>query len=259
MRATSLDDDRLPPARTAFATATLAGIVLGLLGPFGSYLNDGLLLRLLYWVGAMWLGLLLNGAGFLITRKWAAPLSWRHWVLLVGWVLAASVPEAFVTRSCALVLWPAHAQFLPGWTVWYGQVATISLLCVTCAALATRALTARTTANAIAAPGPATPPVEALARLRGHIMALQMEDHYVRVHTGNGSDLILMPLSRAIGSMTADGIRTHRSWWVARHAVERVEGTPRSMCLRLKNGVVAPVSRSAVASLRAAGWLQDDG
>ena len=82
-------------------------------------------------------------------------------------------------------------------------------------------------------------------------------DHYVRVHTAAGSRLIHMPLNQAIGVLGAvDGLRTHRSWWVARHAVARIEGTPRSMTLRLSNGIVAPVARSSVAIIRSAGWLE---
>jgi DNA-binding LytR/AlgR family response regulator len=87
------------------------------------------------------------------------------------------------------------------------------------------------------------------------LLALQMEDHYVRVHTPHGSELILMPLGSAIAGVTTEGLRTHRSWWVARHAVTAVEGTSRAMRLHLSNGVVAPVSRSAVVHLKSAGWI----
>lgn len=85
------------------------------------------------------------------------------------------------------------------------------------------------------------------------MLALQMEDHYVRVHQSNGSELILLPLSRAIEAVSVDGLRTHRTWWVARHAVTAVEGDARSMRLRLSNGLVAPVARSAIIHLKAAG------
>jgi len=41
--------------------ATLAGLFLALLGPFGSYLNGGFATRALYWIAASWLGLALYG------------------------------------------------------------------------------------------------------------------------------------------------------------------------------------------------------
>ena len=47
-----------------------------------------------------------------------------------------------------------------------------------------------------------------------------MEDHYVRVHTTQGSALVLMSLSQAMaGLQDIEGVQTHRSWWVARSAI----------------------------------------
>lgn len=89
----------------------------------------------------------------------------------------------------------------------------------------------------------------------GDVLALQMEDHYVRVHRPTGSELVLMPLRRAMECVEAEGLRVHRSWWVARHAVSTVEGDARSMRLHLSNGVVAPVARSAIVHLRSSGWI----
>lgn len=106
---------------------------------------------------------------------------------------------------------------------------------------------------------PAPPPSMGLAvtPLGGDVLALQMEDHYVRVHRPAGTELILMPLGRAIEAMQVEGLRTHRSWWVASHAVAAVEGNARSMRPRLSNGVVAAVARSAVIHLKTAGWFVD--
>jgi DNA-binding LytR/AlgR family response regulator len=84
-----------------------------------------------------------------------------------------------------------------------------------------------------------------------------MEDHYVRVYRPHGSELVLMPLGRAIRRAEAEGLQTHRSWWVARHAVVRVEKNARSMRLHLSNGVIAPVSRSSIIHLKTAGWIAD--
>jgi DNA-binding LytR/AlgR family response regulator len=52
-----------------------------------------------------------------------------------------------------------------------------------------------------------------------------------------------------------EGMRIHRSWWVARRAVEAVLRDGRSYQLRLKGGIEAPVARERIAELRAAGWL----
>ena len=53
-------------------------------------------------------------------------------------------------------------------------------------------------------------------------IALQGEDHYVRIHTALGSELVLMRLGDAIQELDGlEGERVHRSWWVARRAVDQ--------------------------------------
>jgi DNA-binding LytR/AlgR family response regulator len=83
-----------------------------------------------------------------------------------------------------------------------------------------------------------------------------MEDHYVRVHHAAGSELVLMTMRQARHSLGAvRGLQVHRSWWVAERAVEEVLAEGRNLRLRLSNGLLVPVSRSAVAPVRAAGWM----
>jgi DNA-binding LytR/AlgR family response regulator len=85
---------------------------------------------------------------------------------------------------------------------------------------------------------------------------LQAEDHYVRVHTTAGSDLILIRLSDAAAEMApVTGARTHRSWWVNRSAVETVSRRNGNVVLVLNNGLEVPVGRSYASELREAGWL----
>ncbi|WP_396595682.1 LytTR family DNA-binding domain-containing protein [Brevundimonas sp. R86498] len=52
-----------------------------------------------------------------------------------------------------------------------------------------------------------------------------------------------------------EGLRVHRSWWVARDAVEAVVPAGRQLRLRLRGGLDAPVSRANTVRLREAGWL----
>lgn len=94
-------------------------------------------------------------------------------------------------------------------------------------------------------------------RLHGSALhALEAEDHYLRLHTDRGSTLILMPLTEAIlevGGLV--GARTHRSWWVAKDAVVSATRGGGRAALSLKNGIVAPVSRTYAPALRDAGWF----
>jgi len=93
-------------------------------------------------------------------------------------------------------------------------------------------------------------------RLRGAaIRAVQGEDHYLRIHTDRGSDLILMRLSDALDELEGlEGAQTHRSWWVAKDAVRDVERGDGRAILTLEGGLTVPVSRRYARALREAGW-----
>ena len=94
-------------------------------------------------------------------------------------------------------------------------------------------------------------------RLRdAEIYALSSEDHYLRVHTSAGSELILMRLSDAANLLDGlNGARVHRSWWVARSAITDVQKDGAKITLWLKGDLTVPVSRQQVASLKALGWF----
>lgn len=87
--------------------------------------------------------------------------------------------------------------------------------------------------------------------------AISSEDHYLRVHTSLGEEMILMRLADAVRELAgADGLQVHRSWWVAKRGVQdekRVDG--RSLLI-LPSGTEVPVSRSYRAEAKAAGIIR---
>ena len=88
------------------------------------------------------------------------------------------------------------------------------------------------------------------------LYALSADDHYVRVYTSQGNNLILMRLSDAIAEAgTFEGMQTHRSWWVAKAAIDKINPKGRTAEIILKNQIVVPISRNALKPLREAGWL----
>jgi DNA-binding LytR/AlgR family response regulator len=113
--------------------------------------------------------------------------------------------------------------------------------------------------HAAAEPGAAPPTfLERLPiRLRGaELYAVEAEDHYLRLHTSKGADLILMRLSDAIEELEGiEGAQTHRSWWVARDGVDDARRADGRATIRLKDGAEVPVSRTFVRALRQAGWF----
>ena len=88
------------------------------------------------------------------------------------------------------------------------------------------------------------------------LYAISSEDHYLRVHTSNGEELILMRLSDAVHDLKdVDGLQTHRSWWVATQAISEVKRENGRVELILKTGVSAPVSRTYQGAVKAANWI----
>jgi hypothetical protein len=104
---------------------------------------------------------------------------------------------------------------------------------------------------------PANPLLDQLpVELGSSIIALEMEDHYVRVHTALGSALVLMRLRDAMALIgDLEGMQVHRSWWVARGAVEDVLRDGRNIRLKLARDVEAPVARAKIADLKDARWI----
>jgi hypothetical protein len=233
-----------------FSATGAVGLFLGLLGPFGSFYNGPAWERVVYWLAMVWTGTLVYG----LATRWAfarARSRATTFGLLVGLVIVLAAPFSFISWRLATFLWPLLAR-LPGLTptLWYveGLVITAPFVLVFSLLIERRRRAAR-------ALGPAPSP-DLLGTTPAEVLCLQMEDHYVRVHTRAGSRLVLATLAQAMEAMgRTRGLQVHRSWWVAEKAVGGAEADGRNLKLRLINGLKAPVARSSVAAVRAAGWL----
>jgi len=84
--------------------------------------------------------------------------------------------------------------------------------------------------------------------------AVSSEDHYLRVHTSVGDELILMRLADAVRELEgAGGLQVHRSWWVAKAAVRDAARAGGKLTLVLVSGKEVPVSRTYLPAVREAG------
>lgn len=230
-----------------------AGVFMALIGALGTDAIS-LPLRLAYWLPLM------IGGGVIahffalvvvrIPRVGASP--WMFGALLA---LAIALP-------ITVIVW-AYSNFMFGGDYsWRGVPDTFVPVLVICAAMTGIMMIASRPGRVThAAPSDAAAqPVRFMerlpAKLRGAaIYAVSSEDHYLRLHTSKGADLILMRLSDAISELEGlEGAQTHRSWWVARDAVENARREGDKVILELKGGVEAPVSRPNVRPLREAGW-----
>ncbi|MBA3999003.1 LytTR family DNA-binding domain-containing protein [Brevundimonas sp.] len=228
--------------------AVAAGVFLALTNAFGS--TTDLWLRLAYWV------VLMIAAGL-----WAE-VCMRAVRRVPG--MEASVPARFVVSvlviglPLTLVVWG-----VTGW-IFYGQAYGFDMLpgLVWRVLLITAGMTAIGMAlepKTVTTKAGDEPPrfLDRLPpRLRGAVIhAVQAEDHYLRIHTDRGSDLILMRLSDAVAELQGlEGAQTHRSWWVAKDAVQDVKRGDGRATLTLDGGLTVPVSRRHARALRAAGW-----
>lgn len=94
--------------------------------------------------------------------------------------------------------------------------------------------------------------------VRGKIISMQVEDHYVRVRSLNGSAMVLIRFSDALrGIAHVEGAQVHRSWWVATDAVTAIRKTGRTAQLTLSDGTKVPVSQPYLAqALKAWGSME---
>jgi hypothetical protein len=91
------------------------------------------------------------------------------------------------------------------------------------------------------------------ASLRGQLIAISAELHYLRVYTTLGNTLILQGFGEALSQLGPNtGLQIHRSHWID---PSFVTGLPREggrMVVRLATGIVLPVARNRRAHVAAA-------
>jgi hypothetical protein len=246
---------RSTPWTRSAALCVIAGGFLSASGAFGSG-EAPWPLRTAYWIGLM-----LAGAPLAIgmNRLFARIPGLGFWTVFWSATLVMSaVYTAVVAIASRAVFgpWPPAAGkpllVTLAWT--FPTVLLVSLAMGGLHLLA--GLRPRQTRAAAAG----APPPRFLQRLPpklagAELYAVQAQDHYLRLHTSRGTDLILMRLSDAMAELEGlEGAQTHRSWWVARSAVAEVRRSDGRAVLTLKDGASFPVSRTYARALRAAGW-----
>ena len=91
---------------------------------------------------------------------------------------------------------------------------------------------------------------------RAALHAITSEDHYLRIFTSLGDELILMRLADAVRELDgADGLQVHRSWWVSKAGVSDVIREKGKPFLVLPDGTRVPVSRTYQAAAKSAGLI----
>jgi hypothetical protein len=248
---------------------TVIGMFLGVIGPYGSYYASGTASRIAYWISNMWIGYFALSITVRLAVRGVERFAVPIWFALALSVAIGALPLTLILDQISAWFWPSFHGHRGSMFTQYVQVVVISEpMAFGFYYLAGRRWSRPEMGPPPASRAPATGPAPAPAPESGHflhrlsprlgrdLLCLQMEDHYVRAHTQKGSELILTPLKDAIAELgPLDGLRVHRSWWVAKSAVAAPVARGRNHYLRLTNGLEVPVSRASVAPLKAAGWL----
>lgn len=267
-----------------WAFLILSGIV-GFLGPFGSYGSGDFIDRTWHW-SLMLLGAYGLVRPVIILCRWLERLTHlpRNFVVLLGtlgfavplaafWFVVAPRETRPLESFSALVPFTLLCSLAVYFVAWWAERADAQIRDYLARNLDAPLVPAAVASAQVSVP--AVPEVAAMPagfaaggqpRLRarlsrgfeGEIIALESEDHYVRVHGPTRNELLLLRLREAILEMDGvPGEQTHRSWWVARSAVAQVVSHGRNRELRLVNGLRVPVARDSIPRLRASGFLPE--
>jgi DNA-binding LytR/AlgR family response regulator len=242
-----------------FLAPIAVGLLLGFAGPFGSYPAYPTGTRYAFWLGMTMVGVVAANAA----RAVLPLLELRARAARIGAVaLVSAVPMTFVVAWTMSLLQPGRFFTPLQMPVLFTCVAAVQLLVVYATTTtapnpdATKSVNRATDLpQSRAGAAPAAFPAALLSRLPpgigSDIIALETEDHYLRVHAMGGSTLILMRMADAVVMLDPRlGAQVHRRWWVAQAAVAdmRTEGQKLSLCLT--DGSLVPVGRTFNAATR---------
>jgi len=218
-----------------------------------------LLQRFVYWLVLLGIG---QGASLLVRASLDRLQLGTSGLVLVGLaqcvVLAALLTLVVWAVTGSALHLPLRAADLPGY---YLYVLVIAAAMIAVNLLVQRQPLETHAADVNPATQPGAPVAAILARLppklrRAKIYAVQAEDHYIRFFTGAGSDLVLLRFSDALNELRGlEGAQVHRSWWVAKDAVETTRRDNGKLVFVLRDGTSVPVSRTFTRALRAEGWF----
>ena len=232
--------------------ALATGIFMALIGALGTQ-DAPLPVRLMFWIGLMFAGTVI-GHGVTLFAGRLELFERRPWL----WAVLTAI---LITPPLSVVVWFAvGAAFGRHHSVMSIANHIPPVLIVSLGMTSLTVLSQRRPIQTRAALPNAGPPafLDRLPdKLRGsEIYAVEAEDHYLRLHTSRGQDLILMRLADAIGELEGlEGAQVHRSWWVAKSAITKTTRGNGRATLTLADGAIAPVSRTYARALRESGWI----
>jgi hypothetical protein len=232
------------PARAAALVGV--GVIVTLMAPFGTGEAMRFVPRLAYWLVLVGLSYTAGYVAHLVADR-LFPDSIVRRIAIAGPLTGIAV-----LGIVQMMNWAALGQWAGG------------------AELAGRAANVLVIATIIAvvfqiahAPDPASQPPAPPALLdrlpldkRAPLVALSVEDHYVRIRTLKGEEMVLMRLADAMREVgDTPGAQVHRSHWVAFGQVRAARRDGDRAILTMATGPEIPVSRANLPKIKEAGLL----
>jgi len=223
-------------------------LIFTVTGPFGTDQSMPVAVRFFYWLSVQFSGWSTAIAFSVLADAFLAPF-FKHafarmmagavvaalpiglWIGFIGWGFSGRTPTVSAVLANASVALPLSALF-----------------CILAY------MTLRRELESVPRNVADTPP-PLLTRLkpgnRGAILRLSAEDHYTRIVTSRGEELLLLRFSDAVNEVgNTSGLQIHRSHWVADRHVAELRKTNGGLSLLTKDGTVLPVSRTSGKSAR---------
>jgi len=233
-----------PKFRVGFSAVIL---VLAISGPFYTAVNLNFPERLSYW-------LLISGFCF-VTGLFISLFAgvWLHKKGL-NRLISQTVAGLIAGLPIAGIVWLTGVfvfDFNPGRTsvdfaILAGQCSIISAAVALLFSIlrdSSQGQTERTSVDQIASSFFKRLPVE----LGMDLICIHAQDHYLRVTTARGSEMVLMRMSDACEELADfEGMQVHRSWWISSIHVRLMEKSGGKGILTLSDGQKVPVSRGFV-------------
>lgn len=231
-----------------WGTFLVVVLIFTITGPFGTDMSMPVAVRFFYWLCVQFAGwstaivfsvladvvlerFTKHAFARMMTGAVIAALPIGLWIAVIDWSFTGRTPTTSAVLANAAVALPLSALF-----------------CVLAY------MTLRRELETVPRNVPDTPP-PLLARLkpgnRGAILRLSAEDHYTRIITSHGQELLLLRFSDAVKEVgDTSGLQIHRSHWVADGHVAELRRTDGGLSLLTKDGTMLPVSRACQKSTR---------
>lgn len=243
--------------------AALAAVVMAVTGalgtgeaPFGVSLG--------FWLICMLGGAFIGAGASAMFKAWGGLALWP-WAEVAAISVLMAVPQTLIVIAARSMVFDLRVPTNQGIAIMFGFVLFICVVMVALDHVMHKEERATKPALAVPMTAPVQPAPDPADRFRerlphglraARLLALEAEDHYLRVHTDSGTGLILMRMADAVAELAGlEGAQTHRSWWVARGAVVVTKRGDGRATLTMEGGQDVPVSRSFYKAINEAGWF----